>query len=565
MKDPTKIYEENIGSIVAVHTDNSGGSGVVVDENLVATNAHVVDSGGEIVVEPVKSESGQSGAVGAKIIAASDRDLCLLETEGPPLQPVKIGAAESLRVGNPVYAIGAPRGFGGTLSNGIVSRLWKPPANVDILHPLRALPGPLIQTNAAVSPGSSGGGLFDAEGRLVGVTTFWQGERGDNLNFAVPAEMIGELRQRDEKKIRRQIDTVLGEYLRILRLFDKTKAREIPEAIMSLALDTYSDLTSPDAVNAMLGNWVEMGRCAAMLGNGELPEKILHRFRKIAKADNVKAEWRVQAKFGAAVILSAMGAERVDEAVGFIESIDNGSVQVGGYASIAADCARHKGRDSPKAREIFDRIRAVPADDWEAACESPLVVGVMSEVHAATGDSEGALTIVKERINKRESVEHFLAFVDALAGIAAALKMRKCVIGAEAVFHYAKRCAIGLDGPDARGVGVPERRVALGNIAVAAALCGDDSMARTMLDRMKDIRGIGVASGLSEDGTPDIPYRREIEARGLKAQALAVIGGWPEMHKAFGVMQSIPVLEHLSVALACAACRMQQWAKAKKD
>ena len=557
MKDPTKIYEENIGSIVAVHTDDGGGSGVVVGDNLVATNAHVVDSGGEIVVEPVKSGSGQSGAVGAKIIAASDRDLCLLETEGPPLQPVKIGAAESLRVGNPVYAIGAPRGFGGTLSNGIVSRRWEPPANVDILHPLRALPGPLIQTNAAVSPGSSGGGLFDDEGRLVGVTTFWQGERGDHLNFAVPAEMIGELRQRDEKKLRRQIDTVLGKYLRI---FADTEDRKVPEVIMSLALDAYSDLTSSDAVDAMLGNWVEMGRCAALLGNDELPEKVLHRFREIAKADSVEAKYRIAAKLDAAVVLSAMGVERVDEAVDWIESIDYGPAQVWGYAFIAANCARHEGGDSPKAREIFDRIRKIPDEGRKAAYEMPSVVGIMSEVHAATGDCERALALVKKHINGRESVERFLAFVDALAGIAAALKMRECVIGAKAVFHYAKRCAIGLD---ARGVGVSERLVALGKIAVSAAECGDCSMTRAMLDQMERLPSkLGDAPNLSEDGTPDIPYHRVIEARGLAAQAWASIG---KTHKAFEVMQSIPVLEHLAVALACAACKMRQEAKAKKD
>ena len=551
MKDPTKIYEENIGSIVAVHTDDGGGSGVVVGENLVATNAHVVDSGGKIVVEPVKSESGQSGAMGAKIIAASDRDLCLLETEGPPLQPVKIGAAESLRVGNPVYAIGAPRGFGGTLSNGIVSRLWKPPANVDILHPLRALPGPLIQTNAAVSPGSSGGGVFDDEGRLVGITTFGEG----NLNFAVPAEMIGQLQKCDEKNIRRDIDKVLGDRFRVFVYAEDPN--ELPEIISGLALMAFSDLTSEDVI---LGNFLEMGRCAAMLGDGGLPEKVLHRFREIAKADGtVETEHRVLAKFGSAVLLSAMGAERIDEAVRLIESIDYASVQVGGYAFIAADCARHEGRDSPKAREVFDRIRKIPDEDRKAAYKMLSVVGVMSEVHAATGDSEGALALVKKHINGRESVEHFLAFVDALAGIAAGLKMRECVIGAEAVFHYAKRCAIGLN---ARGVGVSERRVALGKIAVAAALCGDDCMARTMLGRMKDIRGKGVVSNMSEDGTPDIPYHREIEARGLEAQAWAIIG---ETCEAFEVTKTIPVLEHLSVALACAACRMQQEAKAKKD
>ena len=554
MKDPTKIYEENIGSIVAVHTDDGGGSGVVVGENLVATNAHVVDSGGKIVVEPVKSESGQPAMVEAKIIAASDRDLCLLEAEGLSLPSVKIGAAESLRVGNPVYAIGAPRGFGGTLSNGIVSRRWEPPANADILHPLRALPGPLIQTNTAVSPGSSGGGVFDDEGRLVGITTFGEG----NLNFAVPAEMIGQLQKCDEKNIRRDIDKVLGDRFRVFVYAEDPN--ELPEIISGLALMAFSDLTSEDVI---LGNFLEMGRCAAMLGDGGLPEKVLHRFREIAKADGtVETEHRVLAKFGSAVLLSAMGAERIDEAVRLIESIDYASVQVGGYAFIAADCARHEGRDSPKAREVFDRIRKIPDDDRKAAYKMPSVVGALAMAHAAMGDSEGALVLVDRHINEWESDDYFLKFVGALAEIAATLTRQKVAIGAKAIFDYAERAAIHRR---AQGVGAPERIVALGMIAATAAECGDDSTARTMLQRMKDIRKKGAASTLSEDGTPDIPYRRRIEARGLEARARAAIGDWLEMHAAFEVMKRIPVLEHLSVALACAACRMRQEAKAKKD
>ena len=58
---------------------------------------------------------------------------------------------------------------------------------------LRGGPPPLIQTTAAISPGSSGGGLFDGEGRLVGLTTFYL-EGGQSLNFAMPVEWIGEVK-----------------------------------------------------------------------------------------------------------------------------------------------------------------------------------------------------------------------------------------------------------------------------------------------------------------------------------------------------------------------------------
>ncbi len=81
-------------------------------------------------------------------------------------------------MGEPVYAVGAPEGLELPLSEGIVSQL-------------RGGPPPLIQTTVAISPGSSGGGLFNTEGELVGITTFYLKE-GQNLNFALPVELIAE-------------------------------------------------------------------------------------------------------------------------------------------------------------------------------------------------------------------------------------------------------------------------------------------------------------------------------------------------------------------------------------
>jgi hypothetical protein len=94
-----------------------------------------------------------------------------------------MGPVGSLQIGEPVYAIGAPRGLELTLSNGIVSSL-RPN---DGSH--------LIQTTAAISPGSSGGGLFDARGNLVGITTLYLTD-SQSLNFAVPADWIWELPNR---------------------------------------------------------------------------------------------------------------------------------------------------------------------------------------------------------------------------------------------------------------------------------------------------------------------------------------------------------------------------------
>ena len=93
-------------------------------------------------------------------------------------RPANLGRSLKLKVGERVYAVGSPKGLELSLSEGIVSQL-------------RGGPPPIIQTTAAVSPGSSGGGLFNAEGELVGITTF-QMEEGQNLNFALPVEWIAQ-------------------------------------------------------------------------------------------------------------------------------------------------------------------------------------------------------------------------------------------------------------------------------------------------------------------------------------------------------------------------------------
>ncbi len=108
-----------------------------------------------------------------------DKDLCLLTAPGLVAEPARLGKAARLKVGDPVYAVGAPQGLELSLSEGIVSQL-------------RGGPPPIIQTTVAISPGSSGGGLFNAQGELVGITTFYLKD-SQSLNFAVPVEWIGEV------------------------------------------------------------------------------------------------------------------------------------------------------------------------------------------------------------------------------------------------------------------------------------------------------------------------------------------------------------------------------------
>ena len=112
-----------------------------------------------------------------------DRDVCTLSVSGFRAPVVVIGDTNHLKIGAQVYAIGAPQGLELTLTEGIISSLRKVEG------------GHYIQTTAAISPGSSGGGLFDEQGHLLGLTSFYIAE-SQSLNFAVPIEWIKELPKR---------------------------------------------------------------------------------------------------------------------------------------------------------------------------------------------------------------------------------------------------------------------------------------------------------------------------------------------------------------------------------
>ena len=196
-KSAAEVFAEVAPSVVVVLAlDDDGetaaqGSGVVVGKNEVATNCHVIENAQSVAVrQAADSGGGETYRMDSRILTRDgERDLCLLfvgELSEPPAAPVAaMGAAKGLAVGEEVYAIGAPEGLELSLSRGVVSQLRG-------VHGKRA--APLVQTDAAISPGSSGGGLFNADGELVGITTFkW---RGESLNFAIPVEWVGDLRDR---------------------------------------------------------------------------------------------------------------------------------------------------------------------------------------------------------------------------------------------------------------------------------------------------------------------------------------------------------------------------------
>ena len=176
-------FENGWRSVVVIETDIGQGSGVIIRPNLVATNCHVVDDGTAIIVFKANNRRAQKDEeFRAQIHRAHEaRDLCLLEVSGLWGIPANLRRTDSLTVGESVYAIGAPQGLDYSLSAGVISQLRKEEGESI----------PLIQTDAAISLGSSGGGLFDAQGNLVGITTKKRiGDLVEGISFAIPADWI---------------------------------------------------------------------------------------------------------------------------------------------------------------------------------------------------------------------------------------------------------------------------------------------------------------------------------------------------------------------------------------
>ena len=112
---------------------------MLLPSGKIGTNCHVVENGSRFQVG-----SGKRFVPATVWGGDDDKDVCLLVATGLIAKIVQIGQASRLKVGEPVYAVGAPRGLELSLSDGIVSQL-------------RGGPPPYIQTTAAISPGSSGG------------------------------------------------------------------------------------------------------------------------------------------------------------------------------------------------------------------------------------------------------------------------------------------------------------------------------------------------------------------------------------------------------------------------
>lgn len=190
-KTPEGIAKKYGEAVVLITTSDKdgkalgGGSGFIVDpKGIVVTNYHCISGA---YTAWVRLTNGAHYEVEGVLGIDKDWDIAVLKIKAKNLPSAPLGDSDKLSVGERVVAIGNPMGLENTVSEGIISAIRSLKGNGDTV----------IQFTAPISPGSSGGPLFNAKGQVVGVTTLFLKE-GQNLNFAVPINRVKPLLQDKE-------------------------------------------------------------------------------------------------------------------------------------------------------------------------------------------------------------------------------------------------------------------------------------------------------------------------------------------------------------------------------
>ena len=196
---PSQVYEQNIDSVVAVNctiqlkqngqsfaTGSSGSGFVLSDDGYIVTNHHVIDGASSITVTWHDSRTMDAKLIGSDSV----NDIALLKVDAKDLRPVRIGSSSALGVGDQVVAIGNALGeLSFSLTVGYVSGTDRDVSTDGTMQTM-------IQTDASINSGNSGGPLFNAQGEVVGITTAKysgttsSGASIEGIGFAIPMDDV---------------------------------------------------------------------------------------------------------------------------------------------------------------------------------------------------------------------------------------------------------------------------------------------------------------------------------------------------------------------------------------
>jgi len=253
-----RTVEEVGPAVVRIDADRAGGSGMVLTpEGLILTNYHVVAGARELTVMLPDGLSKRADLIGSDV----DTDLAVIRVDssaGPSLTCATLGDSRSVHVGQVAIAIGNPYGFHHSVTTGVVSALGRS---------LRAQSGRLmddiIQTDAALNPGNSGGPLVTTRGEVIGVNTAII-RPAQGLCFAIAsntARHVAALLIRDGC-IRRSYIGVAGQHVPVPRAL----ARANHLAVASGVLVASIDARSPAAICGLLDGDVILAFAGETIG-----------------------------------------------------------------------------------------------------------------------------------------------------------------------------------------------------------------------------------------------------------------------------------------------------------
>jgi Trypsin-like peptidase domain len=237
-KDIPAIAKAANGSIVSiVISDKDGkpiaqGSGFLVStDGVIVTNYHVISEGSSAIV---KFPDGAFYVVDGVLAFDKARDVAVIKAHGENFRALTLGNSDRLQVGEEVVAIGNPLSLESTVSNGIVSGI----------RTVKEKGGKFLQVTTPISPGSSGGPLFNMAGAVVGITTLYI-EGGENLNFAIPINDAKEL-----------VMLSLSTDSKVHDFPNETKSvqPQTPDAAPASVQPQTPNTTLPDAAKAL--NWI---------------------------------------------------------------------------------------------------------------------------------------------------------------------------------------------------------------------------------------------------------------------------------------------------------------------
>ena len=522
-KSVKDMFAEVSGGIVVVLSLDVGGrqtgqgSGVVVGKNEVTTNCHVVSGARTIAVRQAADIRGhETYRMKAELIVRNkQRDLCLLsvkELSAPPAAtPVPFAAARSVSIGEEVYAIGAPQGLDLSISRGIISQLRGDYGKKS---------APIIQTDAAVSPGSSGGGLFNENGDLLGITTFkLSGGASEGLSFAVPVEWVKELMMYAGVKIAagRERKRCFS-YPTIACLL--TQALEAVEVGEIDATDYISTLVEIATAQAKTGDKIGARKTLA--------EAMQQTAREIPLLDLLRDSFLYEIAKAQAEIGDIAEAMQI---AGTIDEVGSRSGALSGIAAAQADMG-----DKLGAKEILT-VAIQTVERINSVASRARALSGIARVQADMGDKLGAKKTLTEAIQTAGRSNEVRSRAVALSQIAAAQADMGDEIGARETFAETMQAAGRINN-------AMDRVIALRLIATAQAETGAKIGARkTLAEAIQTAREISSLEGIPLRAWAFRDIARAQAEIGDIAKAMQIAGTIDEVGSRSGALSGIAVAQ----------------------